>query len=112
MAKALHVRSPNPAGCDKIAHESKSLRSAVTADSVYLAIDRPVFLFDRGIAVCFANGRCLCLADERGTGRDAVGANRGFGFIKSDNGGPDIFFHARAGDQVEYEIGIDQGRRG
>jgi len=48
----------------------------------------------------------------RGTGRDAVGADRGFGFIKSDNGGPDIFFHARAGDQVEYEIGIDQGRRG
>ena len=65
MAKALQVRSRNPAGCDKIAHESKPLRSAAAADAVHLAIDRPVFLFDRGIAVCFANGRCLCLADER-----------------------------------------------
>jgi hypothetical protein len=56
VAKALQVRSRNPAGCDKIAHESKPLRSAAAADAVYLAIDRPLFLFDRDIAVCFADG--------------------------------------------------------
>jgi len=55
VAKALQVRRRNPAGCDKIAHES-NLRSAAAADAVYLAIERPVFLFDRGIAVCLRTG--------------------------------------------------------
>jgi hypothetical protein len=32
VAKALQVRSRNLAGCDKIAHESKPLRSAAAAD--------------------------------------------------------------------------------
>jgi len=52
VAKALRVRRWNPAGCDKIAHESKPLRSAGAAGAVHLPIDRPVFLFDRGFAVC------------------------------------------------------------
>ena len=72
MAKALHVRSPNPAGCDKIAHESKPLRSAAAADAVHLAIDRPVFFFDSGIAVCLRTGDiCASRRQARGTGRDA-----------------------------------------
>jgi hypothetical protein len=50
VARALHVDSGNPAGCDKIAHESKPLRSAAAADAVYFAIDRPV-LGDRFRAV-------------------------------------------------------------
>jgi len=71
VAKALQVRSRNPAGCDKIAHESKPLRSAAPADAVHLAIDRPVFLFDRGIAVCLRTGDiCASRRQARGTGRD------------------------------------------
>jgi hypothetical protein len=64
VAKALQVRSRNPAGCDKIAQESKPLRSSAAADAVHLAIDRPVFLFDRGIAVCLRTGD-ICASRTR-----------------------------------------------
>src|SRR6476469_6820409 len=36
VPKALQVRSRNPAGCEKIVHESKPLRSAAAADAVHL----------------------------------------------------------------------------
>jgi Domain of unknown function (DUF4304) len=79
VAKALQVRSRNPAGCDKIAHESRPLRSAAAADAVHLAIDRPVFLFDRGIAVCLRTGDiCASRRRARGTSRDAALAEYGF----------------------------------
>jgi hypothetical protein len=68
VAKALQVRSRKPAGCDKIAHQSKPLRSAAAADAVYLAIDRPVFLFDRGIAVCLRTGD-ICASQTRARNR-------------------------------------------
>src|SRR6478736_430361 len=79
VAKALQVRSRNPAGCDKIAHESRPLRSAAAADAVHLAIDRPVFLFDRSIAVCLRTGDiCASRRRARGTSRDAASAEYGF----------------------------------
>ena len=71
VAKALQVRSRKPAGCDKIAHQSKPLQSAAAANAIYVAIDRPVFLFDHGIAVCCGLVASAPRRRLRGTGRDA-----------------------------------------
>src|SRR5215471_18319468 len=71
VAKALQVRSRKPAGCDKIAHQSKPLQSAAAANAIYVAIDRPVFLFDHGIAVCCGLVASAPRRRVRGTGRDA-----------------------------------------
>jgi hypothetical protein len=53
VAKALQVRSRNPAGCDKIAQESKPLRSAARQMLFTL---RSIVLFSSSIAA----SPCVC----------------------------------------------------